>query len=398
MRIFLRLLVLLAAAIGLAVMARFNAGNVVLFYPPYRIDLSLNLFLVLLVLLFLVCYGVLNTIRLTQQMPLRVAEYRRTRREREANRALRDALKTLFEGRFGQAERAASRAAELPENAGLAALIGARAAHQMSQFDRRDNWLANAQQEPGLRIARLMTGIELLVDQNRPDAALEVVEELNATGARHIQALRLSLKANQRSKNWPEVLRILRLLDKNDALHPALSRRLRELAYDALLSDSASDADALRRTWSRVPPNDRVVPRVAVRAAEAFNARGLHDEAAAIVEKALAIEWDERLVCVYRQAAGPEGSPTLLNQIERCEQWGRQHPGDAELQLTLGSLCLKQKLWGRAQRCLDDALINAPNPQILQEAHLKLAQLHEALNHPEQAAEHYRLCAMATML
>jgi HemY protein len=398
MRIFLWLIGLFAAAIGLAVTARFNAGNVVLFYPPYRVDMSLNLFLVLLLLLFLLCYGVANAIRATQQMPLRVAEYRRSRREREANRALRDALKSLFEGRFGQAERAAARAAELPENAGLAALIGARAAHQMSQFERRDAWLGKAQAEPALKIARLMNVIELLIDQNRPDAALEVVQELNATGARHIQALRLALKANQRSKNWPEMLRILRLLDKNDALHPALSRRLREMAYDALLSDSASDADALRRTWSRVPAVDRVVPKVAVRAAEAFSARGLYEEAAAIVEKALAIEWDERLVCVYRHAGAPEGSPTLLGQIERCEQWSRQHPADAELQLTLGSLCLKQKLWGRAQRCLDDALINAVNPQLVREAHLKLAQLHEALNQPEQAASHYRHCALATLL
>jgi HemY protein len=30
----------------------------------------------------------------------------------------------------------------------------------------------------------------------------------------------------------------------------------------------------------------------------------------------------------------------------------------------------------------------------VREAHLKLAQLHEALNHPQEAAEHYRLCAL----
>ena len=47
MRIFLSLVILFAAAIGLAVGARFNPGNVVLFYPPYRVDLSLNLFVVL---------------------------------------------------------------------------------------------------------------------------------------------------------------------------------------------------------------------------------------------------------------------------------------------------------------------------------------------------------------
>ena len=49
MRFFLWLLTLFAAAIGLALLARFNPANVVLFYPPYRVDISLNFFLVMLV-------------------------------------------------------------------------------------------------------------------------------------------------------------------------------------------------------------------------------------------------------------------------------------------------------------------------------------------------------------
>ena len=103
MRIFLWLLSLLAVAVGLAVVARFNPGNVVLFYPPYRIDLSLNFFLLLAVLAFVVLYLILNTLRSTREMPARVAAYRKERREREGNRALREALKALFEGRFGHA-------------------------------------------------------------------------------------------------------------------------------------------------------------------------------------------------------------------------------------------------------------------------------------------------------
>ena len=55
MRVFLWLVALMAAAIGIAVTARFNPGNVVLFYPPYRIDLSLNFFLLLQVVLFVLC-------------------------------------------------------------------------------------------------------------------------------------------------------------------------------------------------------------------------------------------------------------------------------------------------------------------------------------------------------
>lgn len=398
MRIFIWLLALFAASIGLAVLARFNPGNVVLFYPPYRVDLSLNFFLLLAALLFIVLYGLINAVRAAQAMPARVAQYRREKRERESNRAMREALKLLFEGRFGHSEKAAARAAQSPENAGLAALIGARAAHRMQQSQRRDVWLSRAEEDRALKTARLMTAIELLVDENQPEAALDTVRELNANGTRHIHALRLALKANQRAKNWPEVLRLTRSLDKNNALHPALSRRLRELSYDDLLSDRSLDAEGLRRVWHDIPAEDRTKPFVAVHAADAFNARGMHDEAAALIEKALDREWDDRLVRAYRESASTQGSPKLLAQIERGEQWLAQHPGDAELALTLGTFCLRQQLWGKAQRHLEDALSDATETDVVREAHLKLAQLHESLNHPEEAASHYRQCALATII
>jgi len=136
MRILLWLLTLFASAIGLAVLARFNPGNVVLFYPPFRIDMSLNFFVLLLVALFVVLYVFIRAVRVTQKLPGKVISYRRQKRENDSNKALRDSLKAFFEGRFGHAEKAATRAAELDDNAGVAALVGARAAHRMRQTDR----------------------------------------------------------------------------------------------------------------------------------------------------------------------------------------------------------------------------------------------------------------------
>jgi HemY protein len=388
----------MALAIGIAVTARFNPGNVVLFYPPHRIDLSLNFFVVLEVLLFLLLYALLRAFRATTSMPARVAAYRQRKRERDGNKGLRDALKALFEGRFGHAEKAAAKASELPENAGLAALIGARAAHRMREPARRDSWLAGTVHDNSLKTARLMTVTELLVDDHQPEAALEAVAELNASGTRHIHALQWSMKANQQAKNWPEVLRLVRSLDKHKALHPALSARLRELAYDALLSDNSHDAESIQRVWSTVPSADRIKPYIAAHAATALNARGLHDEARATVEEALRAEWDDRVVRAYRDAAAPAGTPALLAQIENCEQWLKQRPNDAELALTLGSLCLKQKLWGKAQRYLEQALSDANEPRMVRESHLKLAQMHEALGQHEEAAAHFRQCALAIIL
>jgi HemY protein len=398
MRLLLWLVALMAAAIGIAVTARFNPGNVVLFYPPHRIDMSLNFFVVLEVLLFMLVYALVRAFYATVSMPARVAAYRRRKRERDGNKGLRDALKALFEGRFGHAEKAAAKAADVPENAGLAALIGARAAHRMREPARRDNWLAATVGDNSMKTARLMTVTELLVDDHQPEAALEAVAELNASGTRHIHALQWSMKAHQQAKNWPEVLRLVRSLDKHKALHPALSARLRELSYDALLSDNSHDAESIQRVWGTVPSNDRIKPYIAAHAAAALNARGLHHEARATVEEALAAEWDDRVVRAYRDAAAPAGTPALLAQIEHCEGWMKGRPNDAELALTLGSLCLKQKLWGKAQRYLEQALSDATEPRMVRESHLKLAQMHEALGQHDEAAAHFRQCALASIL
>lgn len=399
MRFFLWLLFIFATAVGLAALARFNTGNVVFFYPPYRIDLSLNFFLLLAGLLFLLVYLALKAVRVTMRMPQRVAAYRRGKRERESNKALRDAMKALLEGRFGHAEKSARRAAGESENSGLAALVGAQAAHHMDQFARRDQWLAQAAADPALKTARLMTSAGLLVDGREPESALAVVQELNASGTRHIHAMRLALKASQQTQQWPEVLRLVRALDKHGALNETLSRRLRAMAYEALLRDKSHDAESIRRVWAEVPAADKLQPSVAAHAAETFGNIGLQGEARAIIEKALEAEWDDRLVRAYRRSAAAEGSPELLAQIERCETWHARLPDDAELTLTLGALCLKQKLWGKAQRFLEQALADADGGSAtVREAHLRLAQLHEALGQTEQAQAHYRQCALATLL
>lgn len=394
MRWFLSLLILFAGAIGLAVAARYNVGNVVLFYPPYRVDVSLNFFLLALLLLFSGLYFVLYALARLQRLPGKVIAYRREKRERVGNQALRDGIKASFEGRYGQAEKAASRALLVPANAGLAALIAATAAHHLRQPERRDTWLATISDDDPLKTARAMTRLELLVDAHQPEAALQTFDELNANGIRHIHALRLALKANQQRGNWNEVVRLVHLLNKHDALHPALSERLQELAYENLLSDPMIDVDGIKHLWASVPTKQRLNPAIAVSAAQAFHQHELLHEACALLEKALNNSWDDRLVRAYRACAADEASALLRVQIERCEHWLTLHANDAELELTLGLLCLRQKLWGKAQRHLEQGLSDSTDGRTKREAHLYLAELFEALAQPDNAASHYRESAL----
>jgi HemY protein len=183
-------------------------------------------------------------------------------------------------------------------------------------------------------------------------------------------------------------------LEKNHAIHPALAGRLREMAYEALLKENGHDAESLRRIWSEVPTTERKNRYIAVIAATAFTQCQLLEEARNIVERALAEEWDNRLLRSYREAAGSEGSAALRSQIEYCEDWLKKQVRNAELELTLGVLCFHQKLWGKAQVHLEDALNHAQETRILREVNLSLAQLHDKLGQTAEETKYYRQCAL----
>ena len=63
------LALLFTVAVALAVVGRFDMGQVMLVYPPYRVDMSLNLFVVGLVVLFILLYALLRIVRNIWRMP-----------------------------------------------------------------------------------------------------------------------------------------------------------------------------------------------------------------------------------------------------------------------------------------------------------------------------------------
>jgi HemY protein len=402
MRFFLIVVVLFAAAVGLALALSADPGNVVVFYPPYRIDLSLNLFLLIELALFIVAYGLIRLARGTVQMPQRVASYRQRQSEKRASRALRAALQAHFEGRYGHAEREADEAQELPETAGLAALIAARSAHRMREYARRDEWLRRAEAEPGLRAARLMTEAECLVDARDGKRALAVVEQLHTAGARHIQSLRLALKAHQYASDWDAVLRLLRTLNKRDALHPTAARQIKTLAYRGLFAARGDDPHALLGLWQTVPQADRRIGDVALVAAQSFNAAGLHPQARAVIESAIAADWDSRLAEEYARSGGrdslggaPDSGDDRRAKIERAERWTRDHPGEASAFYALGVLCAREMLWGKAQTALREALERSPQPRLATAIQVELGRVYEHIGEPERAREAFRAAALA---
>lgn len=387
-------LALLAAAVAL--LLQVNAGNVAFFVPPYRLDVSLNVFLLVLLGLLAVVYWGARALQKVVDFPERVRLYRARREEIGGQQALVEAVRSLLEGRFARAEKAARAAQSSDSTAGVAALIGARAAHRMQEYERRDEWLHRAEDDRQVDMARLVASAEMWTEQRENDAALGAIDRLRKSGARHLHALRIALNANLQSGRWEEALKALRSLEKRNALHPVLARKLKVAVYHEQLMAQRYEPASLESAWSAIPATDRVLPEVAFEAARLFNLTGRGGRAAEAIEQALALpraEWDESCGRLLDEYALAQSFPAR-DQLVRVEQWladsALEDRRRAVLLRTAGVLCLREQLWGKARSYLAESLQIEKAPATL----VALARLAEAVGDEAEAAQHFREAAL----
>jgi len=386
MRWLIWILLILSFAVGLALLLRFNHGNVAILWPPYRVDLSVNLAVLTLLVAFFVLHLLAVAIGKALNLPTRVRDYRQRRRSGSARIALRDSLLAFFEGRFGRAERLAQAAREDEELAGAAALVAARAAHRMKESERRDRWLELAAGEKASTQAERMTQAEFALDEQEPGRALAAIERMHGGGLRHIHSLRAALRAHEQSGDWPRVLQVLRLLEKRDALPEPAIRGLRVRACRGLFSQPHVDAAAVRELLRSLRAAERELPETVEAAAGALVRAGDQAQARKLIETALDREFSARLLRAYAQL---DGIPAR-ERIERAEAWAERYGPDRELDLALGRLCTSAALWGKAEEFLQRSLAGGETVA----GHLALAELFEAIGRNDEAAAHYRSAAL----
>ena len=110
MRAALWFLALFGIAAAIALFAGNNQGTVTVFWPPYRVDLSLNLVLLLLLGAFLLLHAALQALAALFDLPRQALRWRTQQKERAMHGALLDAISHLWAGRFIRARKSAEAA------------------------------------------------------------------------------------------------------------------------------------------------------------------------------------------------------------------------------------------------------------------------------------------------
>ncbi|HZV62955.1 MAG TPA: heme biosynthesis HemY N-terminal domain-containing protein [Methylophilaceae bacterium] len=383
MRWLFWLLLILALAVGAALLTTSNQGYVLIVRPPYRLELSLNLLLVLVVLAFAALHLSLRFIHYTRRLPASVRAYKEEQRLKSGFAALRESLHAMAEGHYAAAQKAAARAFDLGEDPVLSALIAARASHKLKQKTHRDYYLAEAEQRaPDKPLGRMLMQAELLLDDGQYSSALEVLQRLKKIEANHPAALRLELKLHTRLNNWQQALSILQELKNDEVIDAQQAKEMRLVAHRHLLQRYADDLPALTDYWRRMSEEDQLDLRLAYHAANSFIGLGAHMQALEIIEKSLTQQWDSELVGLLGDCIST--NPQKL--LQQAEGWLLQHEGDAKLLLSLGNICSRMQLWGKAESYLDASISVKPSAA----AHLALAKVLEHRGEKDRALYHYR--------
>lgn len=382
MRFLFWFLLLAAAAVAAALAVKLNSGYALLVARPYRIELSLNLLLLLIVIAFGLVYATIRLISRTLRLPASVREWRRRQKVERARSAQDAAVVALLEGRYGKAQQRALEALAIPGSSGLNAIVGARAAIDVRQFDAAEALLNRPDaQAASLAVPRLMLLAEIALEQGQPQRSLDILRELRREAGMHTAALRLELRCLQAARRWTDVAPLLEQLVKRKVFDSTQAEHVRVTAQSEQLKALAHDAAGLREYWSRLPDAAKRHPKVARAAARSFVQLGGDREAVDILAESLEREWNSELVDLYGECRPADAT----RQLEQAERWLMRHNQDPVLLRVLGTLCQRRQLWGKAQTYFEASLALDDGWR----AHLALGEMLGHLNRDDEANAHF---------
>tara|TARA_B100000686_G_scaffold178572_1_gene185535 strand:- start:13391 stop:14650 length:1260 start_codon:yes stop_codon:yes gene_type:complete len=387
MKVIFWLLTLIIAAGIIAFATKYNEGYVVLVAQEYRIELTLNMLLVLQIILFSIFYFLLRIIIATLKLPSNIRKFRIKKNHENANLTLLNAIKEFLEGRYVKAEKTAKKALKFKESSEFIAInatIAARSAHKLNRNSKRDGFISVLEKKaPDEKALYAITKSELLLDENRYEEALNILDTLNNVEKNQQNAiLRLELKAHQQANNWEKVLDLVNKLTKRNALNKIQAEELRHRAHLENFKNIAWNKQLLKRYWRNIPSIEKENSTIAYFGAQSYIALGDCETASKIIENSLDKNWNSELVSIYADCM--EGN--VIRQIEYAETWWLKfYPRDFNLLLSLGKLCIKSEMWSKAQNYLEASLAVKSS----YEAHLMLALLNEKTGKPEIAKDHY---------
>jgi HemY protein len=330
------ILALLAAAI--APVFKTDPGMVQVHFRGWTVETSV---LILVVSVLAVWFLVWLLVRLWK-MP---AETARRIREQRSLAQLEKGLLALTEGDWSTAERALQKSASSHGRTTARYLAAAEAADGQDAGDRAEWYLEQADtRNRKQKFLVDLTRARILTQNAHYSEAGEVLEVLLKRRKRHPQVLEMLARCYRELGEWEALLKLLPTMQKADVIDAREAQELRHVAAIGELQ-RCPDRDSLQASWRALPRAMQKAPEVIRAYADQAILNGAAELTEEVIRASLKREWNPGLLFPYGEALKSDPPKRLKN----CEKWLQAHPEDPLLHLTMGRLCAREELWGKAR-------------------------------------------------
>ena len=382
----MKLLILILVALGVAIAAAqlvstTGPGYVLLSLKSWTVELSLTLFVAIIVGAFILLYLALRLLAGLWKTPKKVGNWRQDRLKTKASRAQTHGMMELIEGNWPKAEKRLLRHLDHTDKPLLNYIGAAHAAQEQGDLNKRDAYLAKAMEnEPDQRLAIGLTQAKLQYQTGQLAESRKTLQDLRAQAPKNKRILSLLIRVCQELQDSRGLMEILPAAQKLGVLPADDLDRIKHDAGRRLLT--ADNPEALPTVWESFTREFKKDPKLIAAYAEQLIQKGEMDQCEALLRKALKQRWDSDLVHLYGQVHATDAA----KQLKTAEKWTEQHGDDPHLLLSLARICIANELWGKARSYLETSIAKHGPAEAYQE----LGRLLEQLGEPQKALSYYR--------
>ncbi|WP_286240434.1 heme biosynthesis HemY N-terminal domain-containing protein [Neptuniibacter halophilus] len=373
-KLFLLLLVILAAGAFIGELMVKDPGYVLIAYNQTTIETSLWVLLVALILGFALLHGILSLISRTQLPTARLQAWKEHRNQRISRRKTLKGLTSLSEGNWAQAQKQLAQAAERSDLPLVNYLAAARAAHEQNNEKATDELLQKARNStPEAELTVAISQAEIQLSRGQLEPCLATLLRLRSMAPKNTYVMKLLKDVYLRLNDWSALAKLIPVMRKHQALKEdglaELSRQcnsqLLQESIDKLpVETSAEDRHkALGRAWHNLPGDPGSDPELVQRYTELLVSLGADDRAEQHLRDLIKRNWDEQLVNLY----GRVNAENAKKQLDTARSWAKSHSESPALLLTLGRLSMRNQHWGQAVKYFEQSLELEPRSETLAE-------------------------------
>lgn len=367
MKLFIKTLVIFALALAVAGFGFFNNGAVAIYVASYKIELSLNLLILLWLLSVVVIYYSFRILINVKRIPNKIHRARVRNALVAARQRLNFAGLHYFEGKYRSCYENALKSLKREankDNKFLAYMLAYRAANIMRDQEKEDKIATELEQfsEPKWQLAK-----HLLIAENFYNHQLygQAIDHLNAAlqlDRSHVPAHRMLLKVYLHLTNYSKAYEMLEWLLKNDSLREYKASKYKARVIGGLFAE-INDTKELNKYYNKLDKNEKssflygklyfnALLRIAdYSAAVEFLERNFKDSSIQLI-------YSESLLALAKKVDNAKLLNRLTKLSENAFSGNEQNP---LLLLTLGVLNYQQRNLEQSRTYLESSLKIKPS-------------------------------------